>query len=202
MSPGKSESRQVRDEAKERKGIVRVAFLATIMFLSMTTTTQANLIPRDCHDALAPRLCAIHKHRAKANELRSMMGQSRLGYHWRAERYPALRDKILHYWTQVHKTTVGRWQALLPSSVKQVLLCIHPHEEPAWNTVAGGLGYVYAPSSYIATVGSRDKPILAAFVRHYGNRWPAWPRSIQLRVGAMLVRVAGYQPWSTRGYCT
>lgn len=94
-------------------------------------------------------------------------------------------------------------------SVTATLLCIFPYEapkdaagNPTWSGPSGGLGFIYSPSSYIASVASSYRSQVSALVATYGDSWYNWPASAQLVVGAGLEAAAnGYSPWSTAYHC-
>lgn len=138
----------------------------------------------------------IHKARNRTWYYQDLTGHRRTPYHYWADRickHPNCRYWALRLWkhrAQVWRKRYKRWGPGIPTSVRAMLLCIHPLEEPSWYTVAGGLGFVYPPSSY--NVYRTDE-----LARRYGDSWPNWPINAQLLFGYQLVRAYGYSPWTS-----
>ncbi|HSW91931.1 MAG TPA: hypothetical protein VLG09_04760 [Candidatus Saccharimonadales bacterium] len=80
-----------------------------------------------------------------------------------------------------------------PASFYSGIMCIHPREEPSWNTSAGGLGFIYPPASYGGT-GS-------VIARTHGNYWYGVSVSQQVQVAYELYQRYGWSPWSTASSC-
>jgi hypothetical protein len=190
----------------------RLAAAAVIGGLAVPAASDGAIdkVPATCRDAGAPRLCAIHSHYRKVTFYRTQMGLASAPYRWRAERLPATRTRILTYWTRTQVTMRQRFQRYqrsratmaIPAAVRSTLLCIHPYEEPSWSTAAGGLGFVYPPSTYVSEVHPSYRARVAALVASYGDSWYSWPAEAQLVVGTGLVLNYGYSPWTTAGNCT
>jgi hypothetical protein len=141
----------------------------------------------------------IHKMRNRTWHYQDLMGHARTPYYYWAENRCGnlnCRYQVLQIWrhrSHIAKHRYKRWlrnTGGVPASVRAMLMCIHPLEEPSWYTVAGGLGFVYPPSSY--NVGITDT--LAA---RYGDRWPNWPVNAQLLFAYQLVKAYGYSPWTS-----
>jgi hypothetical protein len=122
------------------------------------------------------------------------MGQQPIPYQWMAERYPARRLRLLHYWRRTHQQTLNRYQAYqavpwLHGSWYEAALCVH-HYEGAWNDPnAPYYGGLQMDLSFQAAYGGE-------YLAAYGTA-DHWPVVDQLHAAYRAWLSRGWEPWPT-----
>jgi hypothetical protein len=145
------------------------------------------------------------------------MGLAPLHYLWRAERFPARRDRLVRYWNRVEKSVhhhllhyvkvqaaraaaaataaAAAASAAAASSTTTTVTtsgfpasCVAMAEEGGQNSWAGYFGFIYPPASYGFSGPSS---------------WLAWSYSAQLGVAESLYARYGGSAWGplTRQKC-
>lgn len=162
-----------------------------------TASAHVTTIPRRCATAGAPRLCAIHWHRHRANHYRAMIGLRAIPYHWVAERYPARRARILRYWVTVQdrmrsRLTIARHSPWMSEPFHAQAMCIHRYESVDWHEPGSpGGGMQFMQGTWDAWGGAE-----------YASTPGAASPSDQLRVAYRVVRHdGGWREWSTHSLC-
>jgi hypothetical protein len=180
---------------------MRLAIIVVVLTTALATAAIASAkitrIPHRCTSKNAPRLCAIHAHKHRADHARGAMGLPRLPYAWVAEGQPRLRDRLLTLWIQHQRHwqhQLAHWkhaQASTPWSAAWLrdALCVKSHEG-AWtsntgNGYTGGMqfdtatwlsngGGRYAAEAYLATP---NEQLRIAYRTWQARGWAPWPNT-------------------------
>lgn len=170
------------------QGLPGLAGATTLTTASAAVSARVTSVPRVCRAKPAPRLCAIHWHRHRANTYRARMGERPLPYGWAAERHSARRARILAYWAGVqHRTALhlNAWLAepWMPGHAwYHDAMCVHSNEGSWTDTSATYMGGMQFDESTWTSNGGTGNPGQASI-------------TTQLRVSYTAWRHRGWHPW-------
>lgn len=168
-----------------------------VITASLLCSTRASAVSRitiDCRGSTAPRLCSISSHYHHVNQLRRRLGLAPLPYGGLAERYPALRDRVLTYWTRTHQRTLLRYLGVTVTSVPEPyysnLMCIHRLEGSmvSLNPAGPYYGGWQMSTGFMQTWGGD-------MLAKYGMDARGWSPHDQLVVAYRAAKAIGYGSW-------
>ncbi len=168
------------------------------MLLVASAAHAVTRVPARCQQRPAVRLCAIHWHHTRVNQIRFRLGLRAVPYHWLAEQHPARRARILTYWLRVHRRSLARLHAAqqapwLRGTWYQDALCVHHFEgswtdpgAPYWGGMQMDLSFqqAYGPRS-LARYGTADNwpvgdQLHAAYRAWLSRGWSPWPNTARM----------------------